>query len=96
MRNKLKDYLSSNTLAKFLNDKILVLNSTGTVNRKQHIKVKIKGNDQWLNKWEFAVPTSKLNKQTPGDPEKEVYDGNVTDKQNGTDAIRVSELKKQR
>ncbi|MFW9614114.1 MAG: hypothetical protein ACMV17_09665 [Macellibacteroides fermentans] len=46
MRNKLKDYLSSNTLAKFLNDKILVLNSTGTVNRKQHVKVKIKGNDQ--------------------------------------------------
>ena len=34
--------------------------------------------------------------QTPGDPEKEVYDGNITDKQNGTDAIRVSELKNSR
>ncbi|MBP8628433.1 MAG: hypothetical protein KBI04_07560 [Paludibacteraceae bacterium] len=43
-----------------------------------------------------AAPTSKLNKQTPGDPEKEVYDGNITDKQNGTDAIRVSELKNSR
>lgn len=34
--------------------------------------------------------------QTPGDPEKEVYGGNITDKQNGTDAIRVSELKNSR
>ena len=40
-----------------------------------------------------AVPTSKLNKQTPGDPEKEVYDGNITDKQNSTGTIQVSELK---
>ena len=62
----------------------------------QPVKIKIKGNAQWLNKWEFAAPTSKLNKQTPGDPEKEVYDGNITDKQNGTDAIRVSELKNSR
>ena len=49
-----------------------------------------------MNKWEFAAPTSKLNKQTPRDPEKEVYDGNITDKQNGTDAIRVFELKNSR
>ena len=62
----------------------------------QPVKVKIKGNAQWLNKWEFAAPTSKLNKQTPRDLEKEVYDGNITDKQNGTDAIRVSELKNSR
>ena len=44
MRNKLKDYLSSNTLTEYPNDRILVLYSAGTVNSEQHVKVKIKGN----------------------------------------------------
>ena len=57
---------------------------------------KDKGECSVIEQVGVAVPTSKLNKQTPGDPEKEVYDGNITDNQNGTDAIRVSELNKSR
>ena len=96
MSNKHQEWLSSNSLTEYPNDRILVLNSVGTVDSEHPVKVKIKGNAQWLNKWEFAAPTSKLNKQTPRDLEKEVYDGNITDNQNGTDAIRVSELNKSR
>lgn len=43
MSNKLQDCLSSNTLTEYPNDRILVLNSAGTVNSEQHVKVKIKG-----------------------------------------------------
>ena len=46
MRNKLKDYLSSNTLTEYPNDRILVLNSVGTVDSEHPVKVKIKGNAQ--------------------------------------------------
>ena len=69
MRNKHQDCLSSNTLTEYPNDRILVLNSVGTVDSEQPVKVKIKGNVRESNKGEFAAPTSKLNKQTPRDPE---------------------------
>ena len=44
MSNKHQDCLSSNTLTEYPNDRILVLNSVGTVDSEQPVKVKIKGN----------------------------------------------------
>ena len=68
MRNKHQGWLSSNTLTEYPNDRILILNSVGTVDSEQPAKVKIKGN------------VRELNKQTPGKPEKKVYYSNITDK----------------
>ena len=68
MSNKHQDWLSSNSLTEYPNDRILVLNSVGTVDSEQPVKVKIKGN-VWV-----------LNKLTPGKPEKKVYYSNITDK----------------
>ena len=41
MRNKHQDCLSSNTLTEYPNDRILILNSVGTVDSEQPVKVKI-------------------------------------------------------
>ena len=46
MSNKHQEWLSSNSLTEYPNDRILVLYSAGTVNSEQHVKVKIKGNAQ--------------------------------------------------
>lgn len=46
MSNKLQDCLSFNTLTEYPNDGILVLNSAGTIDSEQSVKVKIKGNAQ--------------------------------------------------
>ena len=43
MSNKHQDWLSSNSLTEYPNDRILVLNSVGTVDSEQPVKVKIKG-----------------------------------------------------
>ena len=44
MSNKHQEWLSSNSLTEYPNDRILVLNSVGTVDSEQPVKVKIKGN----------------------------------------------------